>query len=123
MPIKGKRRAEASPYDDSIRNAEASQGIKTMHHKVMQVLLDNPQARSSDKVLISEVYSRFYDVYNEPFWQVMEEMKGLPSFETITRCRRKIQEEHEELRAVEPVEKERINRQIDFIEYARGGAL
>lgn len=123
MPIKAKRRAEASPYDDSIRNADASQGIKTMHHKVMQVLLDNPQARSSDKVLISEVYSRFYDVCNEPFWMVMEEMTGLPSFETITRCRRKIQEEHKDLRAVDPVETERINRQMDFIEYATGGAL
>lgn len=122
MPKTGKRSAVATPHTDDNRNADVGQGIKTMHHKVMRVLLDNPQARSSDKVLISEVYSRFYDVCNEPFWMVMEEMTGLPSFETITRCRRKIQEEHEELRADDPVETERINRQMDFIEYARGDA-
>ena len=95
---------------------------KTMHNRVMEVLMDTPKARSSDKVLIAEVYSRFYDVCNEPFWMVMEEMHDLPSFETITRCRRKIQEEHEELRAVDPVEEKRIARQMDFIEYARGDA-
>ncbi len=120
MPIKAKRSAVATPHSNDNRNADALQG--TMHQKVMQVLLDNPKARSSDKVLISEVYSRFYDVCNEPFWIVMEEMTGLPSFETITRCRRKIQEEYEELRAVEPVEKERIAKQMDFIDYARGEA-
>ena len=122
MPKKAKRRAEASPYDDSIRNAEASQGIKTMHNRVMEVLVSYPATRSSDKLLIAEVYRRFYDTYREPFYVVMGN-SDLPSFETITRCRRKIQEEHEELRAVDPVEKERINRQIDFIEYAQGGAL
>ena len=122
MPIKAKRRAEASPYDDSIRNADASQGIKTMHNKVMSVLEEYPATRSSDKLLIAEVYRRFYGTYKEPFYVVMGR-GDLPSLETITRCRRKIQEEHEELRAVDPVEKERINRQIDFIEYATGGAL
>ena len=119
MPKNKERGAVATPYDNDIKTPTNSQDIKTIHNKVMQVLLDNPQARSSDKVLISEVYSRFYDVCNEPFWMVMEGMPELPSFETITRCRRKIQETHEDLRAVDPVEKERINRQIDFIEYAK----
>lgn len=121
MPIKGKRRAEASPYDDSIRNADVGQGIKTMHNIVMEVLTTCPPTRSSNRILIAEVYRRYYGIYGDPFYVVMT-MSWLPSFETITRCRRKIQEEHEELRAVAPVEKERINRQIDFIDYARGDA-
>ncbi len=119
MPKNEERGAVATPHNHDIKMPTNSQDIKTIHKRVMAVLTDTPEARSSDKILISEVYSRFYDVCNEPFWQVMEEMSGLPSFETITRCRRKIQETHEDLRAVDPVEKERINRQIDFIEYAK----
>lgn len=121
MPKKANRSAEATPYDNSNRNTAVAQGIKTTHDKVMQVLEDTPPARSSDKVLISNVYWRFYGVFDEPFYMVMM-MDELPSFETIRRCRQRIQQEHEELRAVPPIEKERINRQIDFIDYARGDA-
>ena len=94
---------------------------KTMHNKVMEVLMDTPRARSSDRLLISEIYKRYYGICNEPFHVVMS-MSDLPSFETIRRCRQKIQEENEELRAVKPVEEARINKQLDFIAYARGDA-
>ena len=94
---------------------------KTMHNRVMEVLMDTPDTRSSDRLLISEVYRRYYGVRSEPFHVVMSR-SDLPSFETIRRCRQKIQEENEELRAVDPVEEERINRQLDFIAYARGDA-
>ena len=119
MPKKAKRSAEATPYFNDNRNTEVAQGIKTMHNRVMEVLTTYPASRSSDRLLIAEVYRRFYDTYRQPFFVVMSR-NDLPSFETITRCRRKIQEEHEELRAITPIERERINRQIDFIEYARG---
>ena len=127
MPKKAKRSAEATPYNDSIRKTDVAQDIKTMHDRVMAVLTTYPASRSSDRLLIAEVYRRYYYICKEPFYVVMS-MKELPngeklpSFETIRRCRQKIQEEHEELRAVAPVEKERINRQSDFIDYARGNA-
>ena len=43
----------------------------------------------------------------------------LPSFESIRRCRQKIQEEHPEYRAVKPVEDVRIKKQEEYIEYSR----
>ena len=121
MPKTGKRSAVATPHTNDNRNADVGQGIKTMHNIVMEVLTTCPPTRSSDRILIAEVYRRYYGIYGDPFYVVMT-MSWLPSFETITRCRRKIQEEHEELRADDPVETERINRQMDFIEYARGDA-
>lgn len=98
--------------------------IGTIHNMVLETLQRIPETRSSDRVLISEVYDNFYGVGNVAFWKVMEQMGGeLPSFETITRCRRKIQETHPDLRAVKEVEQERDNRQIEFKEYANGGVI
>ena len=118
MPKNEERGAVATPHNHDIKTPTNSQDIKTMHKRVMAVLTDTPVSRSSDKALIAEIYRRYYGIYGEPFYTVMH-ISDLPSFETITRCRRKIQETHEDLRAVEPVENERINRQIDFIEYAK----
>ena len=94
--------------------------LMTLHDMVLSVLEEVPATRSSDRVLIATVYERYYGVHDEPFYQVMEEMTDLPSIESITRVRRKIQEQREDLRAVKAVETERINRQLDFIEYAGG---
>lgn len=98
--------------------------IGTIHGMVLETLKRVPQTRSSDRVLISEIYTNYYEVGNMAFWKVMETPElGLPSFETITRCRRKIQETHPELRAVEAVEGERNDKQMDFKEYANGGVI
>lgn len=117
MPEKTKRGANATPYLDDNRNVGHAQALMTMHNRVLSILEAKPETRSSDRLLIEAVYDG-YGVVNLPFWQVME--SDLPSFETITRCRRKIQQEREDLRAVDVVENERINRQLDFIEYAKG---
>lgn len=102
----------------------AQADIGTIHNMVLTVLSEVPETRSNDRLLISEVYNRYFDIVNQAFWQVMEEYgKDLPSFETITRCRRKIQETRPELRATPVVEKGRDDRQIDFKEYANGGVI
>ena len=93
--------------------------LKNMQDKVEYVLRKHPVTRDDDRMLICAVYSYFYDVdLREPFGNVLTNGK-LPSFETIGRCRRKAQEEHEELRGKR--DKERIERQKDFIEYATQG--
>jgi len=123
MQKKQVRGAEATPQSDSNRTADRTQ-VGTIHKLVLEVLTKVPETRSSDRILISEIYTNYYDVGNMAFWQVMEEPNlNLPSFETITRCRRKIQETHPELRAVKEVEAERFDRQIDFREYANGGVI
>lgn len=45
----------------------------------------------------------------------------IPSIETVGRCRRKLQEEYTELGASNLVACERLEREADFREYARGG--
>jgi hypothetical protein len=77
-----------------------------------------PETRSSDRTLILYVYAEFFDIYSQPFYAVIAR-DDLPSFESIRRTRQKIQQEHEELRAVKPVEETRIAKQEEYIAYSR----
>ena len=121
MPKTTERSAvPATPQADYNKGGARAQ-LLTVHNMVLQTLKQRPATRSSDRLLISEIYTNYFGVGNECFWQVMECMDNLPSFETIARCRRKIQEQDVSLRGVDAVEKERINRQIDFIEYSKEG--
>ena len=92
--------------------------LRTLTQKVWWCLENYPETRSSDRSLILHVYQVFYGVFTTPFYKVMDD-GDLPSFESIRRCRQKIQEEREDLRAVKPVEDVRIAKQEDYIEYAR----
>lgn len=78
-----------------------------------------PETRADDRELIKVLYDEFYGVCNEPFYMVLRR-RDLPSFETIRRCRQKIQEENEDLRADKETEEKRLEAQVDFIEYAKG---
>lgn len=63
--------------------------VERMKSIVASVLQDDVKARSSDKWLILKVLQRLgFEVYAD-----YEMIAELPSFETITRCRRKFQEE------------------------------
>ena len=70
--------------------------IKKIKNMVERVLKDNPQARNDDYVLIAEIYKKYYGInFAHGFLDIMLNHKrlGLPSFESITRARRKYQEE------------------------------
>lgn len=116
MPKKGTRSAEATPHKDS---TTARSEVQTMHNIVLDILERKPETRSSDRLLIEAVYDEKYGVVNLPFWQVMER-GDLPSFETITRCRRKVQQDNEALRGTKEVEEHRLYKQVEFIDYAGG---
>lgn len=92
--------------------------LRTLTQKVWWCLENYPETRSSDRSLILHVYQVFYGVFTTPFYKVMDD-GDLPSFESIRRCRQKIQEEREDLRAVKPVEDVRIAKQEEYIEYVR----
>ena len=64
-------------------------------YKVAQILRDYPRARDDDNLLIALVYRNFYNVGAASFFEVMAEFKTLelPSPDSITRYRRKLQEE------------------------------
>ena len=65
--------------------------LLTMHDKVEYVLTEYPITRDDDRLTICAVYTVFYDAdLNRPFKDIMRD-KNLPNFETIRRCRQKVQ--------------------------------
>lgn len=96
---------------------------KNLKPIVKRILLDNEEAREDDFVLIGEIIAYFggadltiSDVAYHHFEY------GLPSFESVTRCRRKIQNECPELRTVKGVTLREIEKQ-EYIEMSRKGEL
>ena len=92
--------------------------LKRMQDKVEYLLAQYPATRDDDRKLIGAVYTVFYGVdVNAPFKDILLNGK-LPNFETIRRCRQKAQEENEALRGKR--DKERIDRQKEYLEFAKG---
>lgn len=80
---------------------------------VKAILEEYPQTRGNDNALIAGVFWLMdSDLMNMPFKEVLK-TKGLPSFESITRARRKIQENNPVLND----EKARKIRQKEEKEY------
>lgn len=94
--------------------------IKTLEGKVREILEVNPKTRDDDRLLTLEVWTNFYRV--NPYAPVSEIMKNkhLPSQESVGRARRKLQELDESLRGSKHKEKIRVERQVEFLQYARG---
>ena len=92
--------------------------LKTLEQKVRYCLREFPDTRNDDRRLIGTVYQHFYhvDPY-EPLGNVLFDY-CLPSFESIGRARRKIQEKDESLRGDAESEKKRMEAQQMYIEYA-----
>lgn len=92
---------------------------------VKNILEIYEDARNDDFVLIYRVYKEINEsaMIRELFCEVMlnHNKYGLPAFESVSRARRKLQAEHEELRAKKRVRDERINKTSDYINYAIGG--
>ena len=89
---------------------------------VKEVLTKYEETRKDDFKLIYCVYREinFKYITREPFWDVMlnHDLYKLPSFESITRSRRKIQKDIPEL-AEEKTKKKRLEVTADYIDYSR----
>lgn len=93
--------------------------LKRMQDKVEWCLEKYPKTREDDRILIGAVYTRFYGVdINTPFRDILLD-KNLPNFESIRRCRQRLQEKNEDLRARGVIEEMRLDAQKNFIEYAK----
>lgn len=89
-----------------------------MQDKVEYCLAKYPATRADDKVLIGAIYKLFYEVdMYKPFREVLL-LEGLPSFETIRRCRQKAQAEHPEYRPNEIVQVMREEQRTIYKDYA-----
>lgn len=90
---------------------------------VKRVLEFYEDARNDDFVLIYRVYKEINEniVIREPFYYVMLNHKDykFPAFEGISRARRKLQAEYEELRANKTIKKIRKQQEEEYKEYSR----
>ena len=88
---------------------------------IKYVLEKEPRTRNSDNLLWLEVIKLVNQgVLRKPMAEVLQNLNeyGLPSIETVGRCRRKIQAEHPELRAKQAVQECRADREKEFREWA-----
>ena len=82
---------------------------------VNQVLLEYPLTRDNDDLLVLMTLSKLGLDHNMSFADyVLQEAKNYPSFETITRCRRLLQDIHSELRGSKWYERHAIQK--DYVE-------
>lgn len=96
--------------------------ILTIHQMVEKILKDYPGTREDDRELIKTLYGKYYGIdYYQPWGSVIKN-KNLPSFESIRRCRQKIQEKDKSLRGSKKSEEARLDMQEEYLEYAREGA-
>ena len=85
--------------------------LKKLEDVIKPILKEQPQTREDDFLLYAEIIK----VYNPKLLQISartffichKELK-IPNIKSIERARRKIQNERQDLRATEKVEKERI---------------
>ena len=86
---------------------------------VKEILEECPKSRNSDNFLYTKVIEKLNKgALDKPFWEVMLNLKelGLPCYETISRARRKLQEEFPELQACDAVQDFRTEREETFRE-------
>ncbi len=94
--------------------------LKRLEEIVEEILRNDQLAREDDCYLILQVISKIYPYeIGKRFETVMfnAKNKGI-SFESITRCRRKLQERNPELRDEETVKK-RNEKQKEYIKYSK----
>ena len=94
--------------------------LKTIEEKVEYLLEKYPQTRSSDKILLLNMYAIFYRVDIRSSCANICLDDRLPDYGSVSRIRRKVQERREDLRAEDKIEEFRIASQEAYIEYAVG---
>ena len=91
--------------------------IRKLAEIVKEILIFVPETRTSDKLLIGEIAKEFgHDPNYDSYYDIANDKK-FPSFESITRARRKVQELYPDLR-VEKVAESRTNKETEYIEFA-----
>lgn len=95
--------------------------IKKTEEMVKEALEFYPSTREDDFILIGSVYEMINkDFIRYPLSTIIEHHVelGLPSIETITRARRKLQRKYPDLMGSKQIKKLRKDREIEFYQYA-----
>lgn len=93
--------------------------ISIVEPLVEEALINNKSCRGDNFILYLEVLKKYIDV-NMSLKDIFANHKalGIPALETITRCRRKLQEKHPELKD-EVVAAVREQEEEQYIDYSR----
>lgn len=99
----------------------ATSDLKTVEARVCNLLFENSKLRGDDYLLYAEYINRYFPrLADQPLNEALTnhfEM-GLPSFEGVTRVRRKIQRKYPEL-CGERAAAGRAKQEAAYLEYAR----
>lgn len=102
--------------------------LRNMTELVRTILEEIPETRSSDNLLYVEVLNRYTAETGKqtlmlPVWKFFLNLTewGLPSIETVSRCRRKAQQENPHLKATAEVEGWRYDKETEFMRFAVKG--
>ena len=96
--------------------------LKTIENKVKTILKKNADARNDDKVLYLVLCNLCLDDAGAmPLAEIMMQHKslGLPSFESVSRTRRRLQEKHPELLGSLRMQKLRARGEKAYRKYAK----
>lgn len=100
--------------------------LKSMTDMVKVILMADAKTRDNDNLLYIRLVDLLgrrdqIDYIHMPMISFYEQLPTLnvPTIETVSRLRRKAQQEHPELKAVKVVENFRAEREEQFREYAR----
>lgn len=94
--------------------------VKDIELTVMKILATDEETRADDHLLFYKVYQNFETPYSDFVTCFLNaKLFGLPPFESISRCRRKIQAEYPDLRPKEKVIEARVEKEKEFRAYAR----
>lgn len=96
--------------------------LNTIKDTIYNIMVKYPVTRDSDELLYLKVCEHYNpSVLDKSFKQVFANrlFNGIPSFETVRRCRTKVQAEHEELHSTLEVHQKRQKARKEFIAWAR----
>ena len=90
----------------------------TLKSKILAILRVAPETRNSDKELIRQYYGRYHKgsvkALDGSLWLNMDDLKDLPSMESVRRTRQKIQNEDGLYQADKEVFHERVDRMVEM---------
>lgn len=101
--------------------------LKKVQDLVLQILVEHPATRNSDEVLYECVVQHRgseigVDISNMPFCHVLRNLGkwGIPSFKSVERARRKVQEHYPNLASDKKIAQMRKEQEDEYRKYSKG---
>ena len=97
--------------------------LETIENEVKKILEKEPLARKDDMYLYYTYCTKYGVLNSKAFVQLFYSKNfrkeyNIPVFESVSRARRKVQQEYEYLRPEKSVQDARTNKEVEYIRYA-----